>query len=907
MFSLLPILCGLFLHLPGTATLVVDQGGGGNYTTIQDAIDNAAPGDTILIMPGVYVEDLVVHTQVTLIGSGLGLTVVQPATSVPGSGFGSQIDTTTQMCIVAAHGVGIYDITFDGDNPNLGSGIDARNGIIGDYRTGPWNDLTVFHCEMKNVLHRGIYATGGSGHLFQGNLVRNCRGLYLESAGIMFWGSTGQIIGNDVADCSLAVATHAGSSALVQGNVLARSDLGVLANGTSAPQEIAGNWIEECGQGVQLIGINADVTVRDNDILACTTGVTFFGSNAQGLILDNRILGDRSPGSSGLYATTDLSPWGYNDVAGVVQGTEFADLDYGIVCDETPGQQGWAILLQIGGDPARYNLLHDNVSFNLYLQGADDPISATDNFWGVATPAMIEPTIWHQPDDPSLGLVDFSSPVPLLVTVDDDGPADFDNIQDAVNLVLPGGTVQVAPGEYVQSVVVDRSLVLAGAGTAPTPLEGTILRGDGPAPGPGNDVLTITGPGVEVRDLRVDAWSTAHNDRYGAAIVASNTDGAWIHDVLVERATYGIYSYYSTNTVVESCEVVDCGVSLDLGGGIFFRGSTGRIGGPQAGNLVRDGLGTAILSHNGSAADILENRVERCPLGYLSNGAAGPTLFQGNDALDCGQGYQAVANGAPVNYVENIAQGGIWNFVLYGLGSALHSYTGNIAQGGISMNLFVDPHTPWGSSDLHAIFRGNTFADGMHGLRVDEETDPSWLVDLNFHSPGDPANHFVGHSLFHVYLDGCDDDMPMEGNYWATRDLTTLEDLVWHKHDDPSLGLVDFLLPQAPAPDLRILQSPLGEELLVVVTGEPGDPFALVAALGPGTTGTPYGDLDLDRHTARKVLEDLVPPSGAFVQRLAVPRGAGTPEGREWHVQGVVAGLTAAVTNKVVLTLRQAE
>lgn len=896
-------LCVLLLHLPGAGTLVVDPGGGGDYTTIQEAIDNASPGDTILIMPGVYVEDLVVHTTVTLIGSGPSETIVLPATSVPGTGVGSQIDTTTQMCIVQAHGVGIYDIAFDGDNPNLGSGIDARNGIITDYRNGPWNDLTVFHCEVRNVLHRGIYATGGSGHLFQGNLVRNCRGLYLESAGIMFWASTGRILGNDVADCSLAVATHAGSSALVQGNVLARSDLGVLANGTSAPQEVTGNHIEGCAQGVQLIGINADVTVQDNDILSCTTGVTFFGSNAQGLILGNRILGDRSPGSSGIFATTDLSPWGYNDVRGLVQDTELAGLDYGVVCDETVGQQGFAVLLQFGGDPAHYNLLHDNVSFNLYLQNADDPIAATHNFWGVATAPMIEPTIWHQPDDPALGLVDFSSPVPLVVTVDDDGPADFDNIQDAVNQVLPGGTVQVAPGEYVQSVVVDRSLVLAGAGTDPSPLAGTILRGDAPAPGPGNDVLAITGPGVEVRDLRVDAWSAAHGDRYGAAIVASNTDGAWIHDVVVERGTYGIYSYYSTSTVVESSEIVDCGVSLDLGGGIFFRGSTGRIGGPRLGNLVRDGMGTGILSHNGSAAEVVENRVERCPLGYLSNGAAGPTLFLNNDALDCGQGYQAVADGAPVDYVGNVAQGGIWNFVLYGLGTAPHDYTGNLAVGGVSMNLFVDPHTTWGSSDVHAVFRDNTFADSMHGLRVDEENDPSFLVDLDFDATGGGTNRLTGHSLFHVYLDGADDDVPMEANYWGTQDLSSLEDLTWHKHDDPALGLVDFLLPRPAAPDLRIHSSPLGREVLVVVTGEPGDPFTLVAALGPGTLSTPYGDLDLDRHSARRVLDDVIPASGAFVRRLSVPRGAGSADGREWHVQGVVAGLTAGITNKVVLTL----
>ncbi len=111
--------------------LYVGGDGPGNYTKIQDAIDNASDGDTVFVFSGIYYENIVINTSIVLIGEMRDTTIID-------GGNDDKSDTVW----ISAPGVSITHFTIQNSGheqhgpygPNAGIDIYTDNNIVSENR-----------------------------------------------------------------------------------------------------------------------------------------------------------------------------------------------------------------------------------------------------------------------------------------------------------------------------------------------------------------------------------------------------------------------------------------------------------------------------------------------------------------------------------------------------------------------------------------------------------------------------------------------------------------------------------------------------------------------------------------------------------------------------------------------------
>lgn len=121
----------------GAATRYVGGTGAGNWSKIQDAIDNASVGDTVRVYAGTYYEDILINKSLNLIGNG------STNTTIIGNGTRDVIKITTNLVNITG-----FNIT------NGTSGIKIEGGAgLGDYISGDGVERTVLASTSLNYAY----------------------------------------------------------------------------------------------------------------------------------------------------------------------------------------------------------------------------------------------------------------------------------------------------------------------------------------------------------------------------------------------------------------------------------------------------------------------------------------------------------------------------------------------------------------------------------------------------------------------------------------------------------------------------------------------------------------------------------------------------------------------------------
>jgi parallel beta-helix repeat protein len=155
-----------------------------------------------------------------------------------------------------------------------------------------------------------------------------------------------------------------------------------------------------------------------------------------------------------------------------------------------------------------------------------------------------------------------------LVTVDQTGTADFATVQEAIQAVAAGSTVEIRPGTYLGKVVVDKNVRLVGAGA------GTVLQVQGPS----------------------QSWPDDSADDSSAVLEIRGASGVVIENMSFSGPEDGVKILDSSDITVRNVDASGNGDD-----GIDVRGSAGvTISGTFSGNgdtgvLVREGSTGAVV------------------------------------------------------------------------------------------------------------------------------------------------------------------------------------------------------------------------------------------------------------------------------------------------------------------------
>jgi len=171
--------------------LYVGGSGPGNYSNIQDAVDNASDGDTIFIYQGIYDEHVVINKMINLIGENREYTIIDGGNS--GNVIKISSNNVSITNITTQHGgIGVYII--------YSSGHIIRNNII----KNNWEGIGLLQSSgsiistntISNNFFEGINPVQSSLLTISGNTISgNLQGVFLSgSTDNNLYGNT--IIGN---------------------------------------------------------------------------------------------------------------------------------------------------------------------------------------------------------------------------------------------------------------------------------------------------------------------------------------------------------------------------------------------------------------------------------------------------------------------------------------------------------------------------------------------------------------------------------------------------------------------------------------------------------------------------------------------------------------------------------------
>ncbi|MBI4514250.1 MAG: hypothetical protein HY699_00315 [Deltaproteobacteria bacterium] len=501
----------------------------------------------------------------------------------------------------------------------------------------------------------------------------------------------------------------------------------------------AGNWLD---YGIEL-GSGAVVAVSDNTISGNVGVASVDGSTSAGILITTYF----GPGTSGTLTGNTISGCtagvaagydGFDTSTVVAHGNGFAGNDFGIV-STAPSV---------------------NAEGNWWGSATGPTIASNAGGTGDATDDLVDYSPWLGSGDAS-GAAGFqqAAPADYVVNANVSPAYTAGGIQDGVDYASAGDTVSAVAGTYIENVLIDKALTLAGAGqgvstiepaaSSPNPCAGSSLCGLA-----ASNIILVEAADVTIHDFTLDGDNPALTSGVvsgGADVDARNGiihnyyagdfDNLTVHHVTAQNIYLrGIYStggmgFYFHHNIVENVQGEAGSIALFNFGG----------GGTFAYNTVSD-ANDAIASNWSAGTDYLNNTITNSSSGVHTDNATAADLLQGNDVSNCASGgygvwtfVPSVAPSVDNNTITNCAVG----LAAAGAGPAA-VFTDNVVdatgQAGSVGAYVTTSQFGWGSGSVNASFTGNRIVNTDFGFYLEEE--PGYTLAV-----GASCNQIAGNGI----------------------------------------------------------------------------------------------------------------------------------------------------------------
>jgi hypothetical protein len=490
---------------------------------IQRGIDAASAGDTVNVAAGTYIGQLDVPKAITLLGQGNTTVIRSPATLA--QEFTSAGNPYKPIVYVHDTTATVNDLEIDGNgqgNANnrfvglayYNAGGTAENLTIIGVRDNPLDGVqhgVAIYAVDADAASRSLAISNSSLSDYQkGGIVVSGAGLTATITGntVTGAGATTLIAQNGIEIASGAVAT-------VTGNTVSGNEYGGTGSGADPAADVQAT-------GVLLIGAGAGNTVSNNVLDGNDVGIynnaaatTTIGTNTLGATTANRFEGIfLDQGNANVTGNTitggniGVAAFVFDGNTGNTGGTLTNNIIHGasvaaVVVGDTSTNASFTLQVVANNNDLSGNATGiNNESTTL--------VDASGNWWGATTQAgvradanngvNVDYTPWLGSGTDISGAPGFQGDFSTLY-VDAASPQSgaVGRVQEGVNLVTAGGTVNVVAGTYSENVSITKSLTLQGAGIGATVLDAGSATGltlSGPASTVTVQGLSLTGTGA---------------------------------------------------------------------------------------------------------------------------------------------------------------------------------------------------------------------------------------------------------------------------------------------------------------------------------------------------------------------------------------------------------------------------